>query len=110
MQDLQEEQLFGAPPGACNAASINTYDYGGNRVGVVIVLHPINRKGLLSLRVTVTGDQGLNTVIGAMIPLMHRGPSVGVNFARRALWAMHNRLGAMGYEVEIKNCGREPKH
>lgn len=107
---MQEEQLFGAPPGDCRAASISISKGAGGRHLVTLYVHPVNRKDLLVLDVTATEEQGINTVLGAMVPFLMRASTSSVNFARRTMWAIHNRLGSMGYEVRIEHCGREPKH
>lgn len=107
---MQEEQLFGAPPGDCKAATLSIVNYEGNRTGVSLLVHPINRRDLLELDVTCTEEQGISTVVGAMVPLVMRANRSSVNFCRRSMWAIHNRLGAMGYEVRIRHCGTEPKH
>lgn len=103
-----EEQLFGAPLGDVNGVTLGITKYDGGRWGVGISVHPLNRKGLLTLQVTATEEQGIAQVIGAMVPLMSRANHLSVTLARRTLWALHNRLGAAGFEVEVRNCGHDP--
>lgn len=105
-----EPQLFGAPPGDTRAASLHITKSTTGRMRVSLMVHQVNRKDLLTLDVTVGQDQGLGTVIGALTPLLHRMDNLSVKFARRSLWAVHNRLGAMGYEVRIEHCGKCPPH
>lgn len=108
MQD--EPQLFGAPPGDARATSLSITKSTTGHSLVTLYVHPENRRDLLTLDVTVAPGQGLSTVIGAMMPLLHRTDNLSVKFARRSMWAMHNRLGAMGYEVRIEHCGKCPPH
>lgn len=110
MDIIEAEQLFGAPPGKTKGVTLQITAFDRGAWGVWIMVHPINRQKALNLRVTCTEEQGIGTVVGALIPLLNRSSNLSVNFARRSLWAVHNRLGMMGYEVQIDGCGREPNH
>lgn len=106
----QDEQLFGAPPGALRALSLQITSYDNDRWGVWLLGHQTNRRQMLEFRVTVNHGQELHTVIGALTPLLQRSGTISVNGCRRHMWALHSRLGRHGYEVSITGCGAQPKH
>lgn len=105
----EDQQLFGAPLGDLSGVSLQITFCEG-RVSVVLHGHAVNRSAMPTLYVRSSNKDDTNTIVGALSPILLRCKAMNVANVRRHMWASHNRLGREGFEVEIKNCGREPKH
>lgn len=110
MEQLQDEQLFGAPPGIIEgitfAVGLGTCEL----KSVIFYGHTAMRNKPMQVSVMTRHVEDLSTIVGKFTPLLLRSGGMSTNHLRRTLWAIHNALGRLGYEVSIDNCGREPKH
>lgn len=107
---LQDEQLFGAPPGDLVGVTLGVSFHDTGSVTVVLHGHTVMRQKLMTLRVRHDDKANTSSIIGALTPILVRASGMTAAGMRRHLWAAHNRLGRLGFEVSIENCGREPKH
>lgn len=106
---LYDEQLFGAPPGDLKGITLGMSWNHDGRGSVVLNGHPVSRRQLLTVTVNFDDRAKTTSIIGALTPVLHRASAADVRYLRRQMWALHNRLGAQGYEVGIANCGREAR-
>lgn len=107
---LQDEQLFGAPPGELDGVALSaTYGPSGS-VLVTLYGHTSMRREPMTLSVRADDKAKTSNIIGGLTPILMRSSGMTVSGFRRWMWAAHNRLGRDGYEVEIHRCGREPNY
>jgi hypothetical protein len=105
----EEPQLFGARADYVAGVTLSHVQKDRDlwRCDVVVQVH--NKQPLMRLTICSLDKEQLHTVTGRMVPLMMRTGSLSPSLARRSLWALHNALGSMGFEVQLANCGQDPK-
>lgn len=108
MEQVQEEQLFGSPPGELQAVALTVLNYESGRYGFCLSGHASMRRRLMTLRCITTERGEIPTMVRVIAPIIERTARMSVRSFQQHAWAAHNRLGFLGYEVEIQGCGKEP--
>lgn len=108
MSTMEEPQLFGAGRGDVTGVHVSyeTYDTGTQTVSVWV--HTKMRQRPMWLRISGRTTDNMDPIITSTVPLIHRGSHMGGDLARRTLWALHNRWGRDGFEVELTGGGKPP--
>jgi hypothetical protein len=107
MLDHEEMLLFGVAPGRVTTLVLQSSVSDAVRT-IWVTGKADNRRTEMTLTIRMPQEQSVGEVFGAMMALILRSTDISSGLWRRTLWAIHNRLGREGYEVEIRHCGKDP--
>ncbi len=107
MTTMEEPRLFGALRGDVTAVHVERWVHENELSGITVMIHTVMRSRPMCLWVKGNVDNDWGAVMGTIIPLMMRGVNMTGELAARHLWRLHDRWGAEGYEVTVRNTGKQ---
>ena len=108
MDIIEEPKLFGAKADWIAGVTLGISLSQDHFHVVTLAGRVNNRRDPMTLVVIVDRVASVAHVVGQIVPVMLRGQHMDPALLRRWLWSLHSGLGAEGYEVALKGCGKNP--